>query len=130
MTATPATIASIICQAVAELPDRDSPPDWPEAMLVTHDELQQIVANALSAPPAHTVITDLIDLARTVNLALDDSEEMEGDNGRAHVINGQNFDDVCEALARLEALPDDKPGETMGPAQKAEWALRHLPGGS
>lgn len=42
-------IANEICQAVAELPDRNSPEDWPEAMLVTHDELQFIVTEAIAA---------------------------------------------------------------------------------
>lgn len=72
------------------------------------------------------IITDLIELARTINLALDDSEEFEGEDGRAHAITGQHFDDVCEAIHRLESLPDDNPGVCLGPAQKAEWALRHM----
>ena len=72
------------------------------------------------------VITDLIELARTTNLALDDSEEFEGGDGRTHAITGQHFDVVCEAIRRVESLPDDKPGECLGPAQKAEWALRHI----
>lgn len=39
-------LAAAVCRAVAELPDRNSPADWPEAMLVTHDELQKIVTEA------------------------------------------------------------------------------------
>jgi len=74
-----------------------------------------------------TIITDLTDLVSRVNTALDDSEEMEGDDGeRVHVIQGQDFDDVCEALHRLEELPDDKPGETLCPGGRAEWALRTI----
>ncbi|MFD1839101.1 hypothetical protein [Paracidovorax cattleyae] len=42
-------IASRICREVAELPDRNSPPDWPQAMLVTSDELHQIVRETLIA---------------------------------------------------------------------------------
>ena len=38
-----------IVRDVAELPDRTSPEDWPDAMLVTADELAAIVAAALSA---------------------------------------------------------------------------------
>ena len=72
------------------------------------------------------IIADLIELARTINLALDDSEEFEGEDGRAHAITAPHFDDVCDALHRLEELPDDKPGMTMGPADKAAWALRRL----
>ena len=45
---TPDRIADIICLNVAELPDRTSPEDWPEAMLVTQAELQGIVTDALS----------------------------------------------------------------------------------
>ena len=50
------TIATAACQRVAELPDRDSPADWPEAMLVTGDELHMIVREAVieaQAAPAH-----------------------------------------------------------------------------
>lgn len=42
-------IATAVCRTVAELPDRNSPEDWPEAMLVTADELRSIVLAALSA---------------------------------------------------------------------------------
>lgn len=44
-----AGIAATVCRQVAELPDRDSPEDWPEAMLVTADELRMIVRQALGA---------------------------------------------------------------------------------
>lgn len=40
-------VADAVCLAVAELPDRTSPDDWPDAMLVTADELRQIVRAAL-----------------------------------------------------------------------------------
>jgi hypothetical protein len=33
----------LIVQDVSELPDRSSPDDWPEAMLVTSDELRRII---------------------------------------------------------------------------------------
>lgn len=39
-------LAAAIVQAVAELPDRTSPDDWPDAMLVTADELSSIVRAA------------------------------------------------------------------------------------
>jgi len=41
-----------IVQRVAELPDRSSPEDWPEAMIVTAAELRGIVADELGAAPA------------------------------------------------------------------------------
>ena len=49
MTTNTDKLAAQICRDVAELPDRNSPEDWPEAMLVTHDELQAIVTEALEA---------------------------------------------------------------------------------
>lgn len=36
-------VVAAIVQRVAELPDRTSPEDWPEAMLVTADELSFII---------------------------------------------------------------------------------------
>lgn len=39
----PERLADAIVREVAELPDRDSPADWPAAMLVTSDELRGIV---------------------------------------------------------------------------------------
>lgn len=72
------------------------------------------------------VIQRLLDLARQVDHALDDSEEVDSDGFRSHNIAGQDFDDVVEALDVLEDLPDDRPGMTLGPAGKAEWALRRL----
>lgn len=33
----------LIVQDICELPDRSSPDDWPEAMLVTSDELRRII---------------------------------------------------------------------------------------
>jgi hypothetical protein len=38
-----------IVRQVAELPDRSSPEDWPEAMLVTSDELRSILTAILTA---------------------------------------------------------------------------------
>lgn len=46
-------VATAVCRTVAELPDRDSPPDWPLAMLVTSEELHSIVCGAIfDAAPA------------------------------------------------------------------------------
>lgn len=43
-------IAEQVVQRVAELPDRTSPDDWPEVMLVTSEELTAIVLAACGAP--------------------------------------------------------------------------------
>jgi hypothetical protein len=43
----PQAVAARVAQEVAELPDRTSPEDWPEAMLVTEMELSSIVESAV-----------------------------------------------------------------------------------
>lgn len=48
-----AEVADNITRTVAELPDRSSPEEWPEAMLVTADELRQIVRDAVDAASRH-----------------------------------------------------------------------------
>lgn len=95
------------------------------------DALRDCIASeleSLAAPAAgtgqHPVIGMLIEVARCAFLALDNSEEREGPDGREHVLDAQSFDDLSGALDALDGLPDDQPGVTMGPAQKAEWALR------
>ena len=73
-------IATSVCRAVSELPDRNSPQDWPEAMLVTGDELHQIVGdsvidrqqrNRLAEPVAwrHSRTLGLFDIEEDVPLA-------------------------------------------------------------
>lgn len=42
-------IAESVCQSVAEIPDRSSPDDAPDMMLVTADELHTIVVCALES---------------------------------------------------------------------------------
>lgn len=49
--AAPADVEEIVRKivlAVAEIPDRTSPEDWPEAMIVTDSELRSIVRSALT----------------------------------------------------------------------------------
>lgn len=83
-----------------------------------------------ATPSYRAVLQILLDLARVTHAALDDSEELAGDHGRVHAIDGQAFEDMCEQLDRLDALPDDQPGVTLGPSGKAHWALRHVLGES
>ena len=86
-------------------------------------------AQAVSPSTAElAVIRALIALAHATFLALEDSEEFEGDQGRCHSITGQDFDDVAASLDALDELPDDRPGYTLAPYGKAQWALRRLLG--
>lgn len=43
----PKALADIVCREVAELPDRTSPADRPDMMLVTHAELAEIIQEAV-----------------------------------------------------------------------------------
>lgn len=77
--------------------------------------------------PAHAQVKrHLITLARETFHLLDNSEEREGDDGLELVVSRTDFDAVSAILDLLDELPDDQPGVTMGPAAKAEWALRDL----
>ena len=40
-------IIDMIIRDIAELPDRTSPEDWPDAMIVTAEELEDILTNRL-----------------------------------------------------------------------------------
>lgn len=110
-----------VIREVAELPDRTSPEDWPEAMLVTPDELRAILER--EEAEARSIIVMLIAVARAAFHAADDSEEMEGENGREHSVSANDFDALCNALDALDELPDDKPGYTLSGPARAEWAL-------
>lgn len=105
-----------IVRDVAELPDRTSPTDWPDAMLVTSDELGGILADrleqALSTGPARdpklvgegirlhlraAVVNDEdkhADLTHAFDLALDQALAGEGGKGEHRI--------------RLEALTGGK----------------------
>lgn len=114
----------------------DGQPDWqhePETK-EAHDELlrvanaleQQAGADGLTSAERSTLVA-VLDVVRCADRALDDSEEMEGDDGeRCHSVHGQDFDDLDEALSALSDLPDEDPDYTLGPAGKARWALRRL----
>lgn len=61
------SIATAACRQVAELPERSSPEDWPEAMLVTQEELHSIVFDAVvatQAAPTPSAQGDALDAAR------------------------------------------------------------------
>lgn len=72
------------------------------------------------------VVLMLIRVARAAFHAADDSEQVQVEDGLAHVVNSQDFDELSNALDALEELPDDQPGYIMHGPAKAEWALRAL----
>jgi len=70
----------------------------------------------------------LLNVAEYAESLADNSEEMEGEDGRIHVGTAADFDELSDALDLLDELPDDKPGYVLGGAAKAAWALRDIIG--
>lgn len=64
----------------------------------------------------------LVELAAAAYYLADNTE----DDGSTLTVDRQDFDRLSEALDRLDELPDDKPGYTMGPAGKARWSLDRI----
>ena len=52
-------VARAVVLSVSELPDRTSPDDWPDAMLVTAEELTDAVTTAITAYEAHRGLSPL-----------------------------------------------------------------------
>jgi hypothetical protein len=66
----------------------------------------------------------LVGMARAAFHAADDTEDA-GDPDFVKM-DRASYETMCAVLDELDALPDDKPGVVMGPAAKAQWALRDL----
>lgn len=65
----------------------------------------------------------LIKLAMAAFYVADDSED---DGSGIIKVEENHMRELGEALDQLDELPDDQPGYSMGPANKAAWALRRL----
>ena len=70
----------------------------------------------------------LLKVAKCAESMADNSEEMEGEDGRIHVGTAADFDELSDALDLLDELPDDNPGYVLGGAAKAAWALHDIIG--
>lgn len=70
----------------------------------------------------------LLKVAKCAESLADNSEEMEGEDGRIHLVMAADFDELSDALDLLDELPDDKPGYVLGGAAKAAWALHDIIG--
>ena len=70
----------------------------------------------------------LLKVAECAESMADNSEEIEGEDGRIHVGTAADFDELSDALDLLDELPDDKPGYVLGAAAKAAWALHNIIG--
>lgn len=114
------TIATSACQRVAELPDRASPTNWPEAMLVTGDELHMIVREAVieaQTTPAEEVPAQIETLREEL------AEETEAaENWRRLALQFDNH--RLQALGHLKAVVN--PGAVFD-AYKAAKAFLNAP---
>lgn len=117
-------IATEFCREVAELSDRGSPEGWPEAMLVTADELRSIVLAALQtvkpqAQPAAYLVTNLP--SGEPSLCFEDER---GDYGN------EQFTPVFEPLylaAPAQATIDAREQEEAEPVirhERSEWGRK------
>jgi len=73
--------------------------------------------------PAADVIRMLAEVARAAFHLADDTEDAGDEFLRT---DRADFDALSAALDKLDELPDDQPGVTMGGPARAEWALRAL----
>lgn len=69
------------------------------------------------------VIETLLVLAYKAWCLADDTEDAGGE--KLNVVRS-DFDALSESLDKLNELPDDQPGYTMGESAKARWALRRI----
>lgn len=97
-----------VLRDVAELPDRNSPEDWPEAMLVTGAELRQIIITHAPAEPVNARLLDALKLAECVY--------------RKNVVNEGEPSSVLEAMqAAITAAEAQRPTDYSSTVDRA-WA--------
>ena len=89
-------------------------------------KLRAPVADELSKDE-RAAIEALIECASWAFHVADDGE----DDGSGTVkVPLSTMKELDAALDKMELLPDDRPGYTMGPSSRAEWALRRFFGGT
>jgi hypothetical protein len=106
----------------------DDEGEWHCDPLFTADQMRDYARLARTAAPSeglaiptdNAVIQSLLEVVRCAWAAMDNTE----DDGKSKHWNEPDFDALSNAMDALDALPDDRPGYAMGPAAKAEWALR------
>lgn len=97
-----------VLREFAELPDRNSPEGWPEAMLVTGAELRQIIITHAPAEPVNARLLDALKLAECVY--------------RKNVVNEGEPSSVLEAMqAAITAAEAQRPTDYSSMVDRA-WA--------
>lgn len=85
-----------------------------------------LVSPLFAGPASQHVIAALVDVALRAFDLLDNAEESGPVGESVFTVHVDDVNALSDALDVLDALPDDQPGYVMGPAAKAQWALRHL----
>lgn len=105
-----ARIAELIVRDVAELPDRTSPDDWPEALLVTGEELHALIVEHFSAANIADTPSDQVDASIARIEAHNRATQAERDAER-----------TCEAMELMKRFADLLDRSTSG-----EWSPGRL----
>lgn len=86
----------------------------------SNDVTMTLNIDALPLRKNLSIVQTVFDLAREAVVALEESEAQA--NGDA-LLNSWHVDRMSLLIDKLDCLPDDKPGYTLGAVAKAEWAL-------
>lgn len=110
-------------EAGAILPPRDLPEQACQffGVLPVGRAPAAVVGPALT-PVERQALEGLCAVAAAAHHVADDSPY----DGSTVAVESGDMEALGQALDKLEGLPDDQPGYLMGPASKAEWALRRL----
>lgn len=124
----PAAVVDAIVRAVAELPDRSSPEDWPEAMLVTAEELTGILRDALDPLVSKAVDagSELVPLPKAVDSAIGDLMQAVRDDAHSRLSGCADHEGVDLAVETLrELLRCVLPGAVEPKTEPAAGAAVH-----
>jgi len=119
---------SAVIRDVAELPDRDSPPDAPDMMLVTAEELREIVAR--HAPAAHADYLawhkEALTAVRGKLAAVWDGIREAVQQYSGAPCEGEPFDRLDELLSRLSnaAHAQQEAAPAVAHVMEGKWANR------
>lgn len=118
-------IAAAVCQRVAELPDRNSPEDWPEAMLVTGQELIDVVTCELEQ--AQAAPQGVVAWMHPETLDVIHDERKQAWTTRFGIGGRAKAKGYTIALVRADASVDAPPGWKLVPVEASEAMLAAAP---
>ncbi|WP_420996292.1 hypothetical protein ACKI2N_012515 [Cupriavidus sp. 30B13] len=110
--------------------DDATPEEWDRASAAVRAGVEENAPQA--GEDALTAIERqaLVALVECASFAFHVADDGEDDGSDTIKVPRSTMLDLEAALDKLDDLPDDRPGCTMGPSGRAEWALRRLFGGT